>query len=57
MTPAQRHLRYLALSELADDLGDKAWDALSYSPDLAQTLIEAACTLRVLAGDSWVRAA
>ena len=57
MTPAQRHLRYLALSELADELGDKAGAALAYSPELADVLVEAAVALRMLAGDSWVRVA
>lgn len=57
MTPEQIHLRYLALQELADSLGDRAAELLDIAPEVSQAYVEVACAIRVLSGDSWVRAA
>lgn len=54
MTPQQRHLRYLALQELADTLGDRAAELLDSAPEVSSAYVECAVALRVLSGDSWV---
>lgn len=41
--------RALALSELADMIGDKAATLLDKAPETADALIEAACAVRMLA--------